>query len=366
MGLPPKVNAVFIDDSAEDRLRLNRALSGVRYIKLQPLPPPALHDVAQLVEDGPDAVLIDYQLSGHEAGRQAATYKGSTLAAALREKLAETPILLLTRRSLFAKGRVAAARDVLGAFDDLYVKEEIYDDPEQFARDLSTLVSGYQILGENQDKNWTALRDSLGAGTEEDELLLSADPPQDVLIDKAWRVSEVARWIRKTIIAYPGVLYDPLHASVALGVTKSSFLLPSVQAFLKKALYRGAFAPTEPHFWKRRLLLRAQGLLKKAGMGDAALADFAGAWRKVRRRSLEQAVCNTSRERPAEAVCYVLAEPVMRRHSLPYHPDSRPAVMDEARVSFKAIRTSNQYDERLFPADARKLLHMIQKSSDSP
>lgn len=68
---------------------------------------------------------------------------------------------------------------------------------------------------------------------------------------------------------------------------------------------------------------------------------------------------------PADTVCYVLGIPIRIENSLPYRPDDRPAIMDEARISFRAIRESNCFDERyLDPAD-RLLVGEIQKDSNA-
>jgi hypothetical protein len=194
--------------------------------------------------------------------------------------------------------------------------------------------------------------------------LWKADPPPEILSEDTWRVPEIARWIRGVLLHYPGILYDSLHASVALGLSRESLLRPSLLAFFRTARYTGVFAQKDSHFWKTRFLTKARALLRDVGLQDAPFTDFAKGWRRKRRISLPQAVCNTSGESPADSVCYVLREPVLRRYSLPYRPDPRPAVMDEARVSFKAIRTDNRYDERLFPPDSQQLLDAIQRGED--
>lgn len=38
----------------------------------------------------------------------------------------------------------------------------------------------------------------------------------------------------------------------------------------------------------------------------------------------------------------------MFKYSIKYYPDNRPSVMDEARVSFKAIKTSDEVNFELF------------------
>jgi hypothetical protein len=314
----------------------------------------------------PDVAIIDYQLTERETGREPATFKGSTLAAALREKLPDIPIVLTTRQSVLATGHAASARDLRGAFDELIIKESIQADSDHFASTLIHLAKGFRQLQKSHPRNWKTLQSLLKANDLEREELWRADPPTGVLSNTSWRIAEVARWMRETILQYPGILYDSLHASVALGLSREAFLRPSVQAFFKPARYVGVFAQADGHFWKARLLTKARALMQEASLQEAPFTDFAKAWRRKRRAELSQAVCNTSGEAPADSVCYILRQPVLRRYSLPYRPDTRPAVMDEARVSFQAIRTDNRYDERLFPPDARQLLDAIQRGQGRP
>lgn len=356
-----KLRVLAVDDNAGDRARLREALGQDGRLKLDIRFPPSVLDARSLANPKPDIAIIDYQLTEREAGRDPATFKGSTLAAALREKVPEIPIVLTTRQQVVAAGRIAAARDLRGAFDELVVKETLYRQNEEFADTLVRLARGFRKLSECRTRNWNALLKVLSADSVESDELLRADPPTD---EKGWRVPEAAGWIRGTLLAYPGIIYDSLHAAVALGLDPASFLKPSIQAFFKPAAYRGVFAPSEPHFWKTRLLDRTRRLMREAHQPDAPFTEFAKAWRKKRRSALGLAVCNTSKTMPADAVCYVLRQPVKRSFSLPYHPDTRPSVMDEARVSFAAIRSDNRYDERFFPPDARTLLESIQRGDE--
>jgi hypothetical protein len=97
-----------------------------------------------------------------------------------------------------------------------------------------------------------------------------------------------------------------------------------------------------------------------AGMSGACLHGFASAWTKHSGSGLELSTCVHSQKQPAECVCYVLSKPVKREFSLPYWPDNRPVVMDEARVSFKAIRESNEFKEEYVAPDASALVRPIQ------
>src|SRR2546426_3855549 len=123
MAKSSSMRVVFIDDTLQDRDAFVEALRRERDLRVESLAPPPEPNMSAIVDAGTvDAFILDYQLSAHEAGRSVASYKGSTLAAALREKSPKTPILLVTRRKIFSIGGAAAARDVSSAFDDLYIK----------------------------------------------------------------------------------------------------------------------------------------------------------------------------------------------------------------------------------------------------
>ena len=64
---------------------------------------------------------------------------------------------------------------------------------------------------------------------------------------------------------------------------------------------------------------------------------------------------------PADTVCHLLDVPVRLETSLPYRSDERPRVMDEARVSFKAIRERNDVDENNFDEVHRGIMKEIQQ-----
>lgn len=361
MAAPIKI--LVIDDNPDDRQGIADHLSDVPGIKALPAPPPADMDSRPLLAHNADLVLVDYQLSGREQGRPTASYKGSTLAAVLREKLPDHPILLMTREQLVSAGKVAPTRDVAGAFDELTIKGAIYADPRQAGADFVRLVKGFRALS-GARKDWNALRGVLGATREESVALHAAEPPEAVLRNEPWRVPEVARWIRLTLLKYPGVMYDALHAASVLGIDVRSYRRASIRRYFHAARYTGPFVSGYPVVWKGRFLNQARRLLRAAALHDEPLTSFAEAWRRKRGERLSPAICVWSRTSPADTVCYILQKPVMRRHSVPYRPDSRPAIMEQARVSFRAIRESDDYDPRLVAPDAHLLARAVERAAD--
>lgn len=362
-----RTKVLIVEDDSDDREAVREALEGFDFLELDIVPPPgSLDKVGDLVGRRPEVILVDYQLSEKEEDRETANYKGSTLGAAIREKVPTLPIVLITRATMERSGHVNPARDVFGAFDEFVVKDKIYDRPEVVAHELRRLAVGFKRLTAAKPKDWGTLRKVIGARPGEDDLLRSARPPSALLGHKAWRVVEIARWIRQTLIQFPGVLVSPLHAACTLGINVESLGRRSVLDYLKDSLYKGVFAPSPSYFWKLRLADRARRLLREVELAASPLTHFSEAWSKrfPSRKKLGLAVCNTSRRQRADSVCYLLQEPVLREYSLPYRPDERPAVMEGARISFKAIRTKDDYEEHLFPPDARSVLRAVQRESD--
>ncbi len=88
---------------------------------------------------------------------------------------------------------------------------------------------------------------------------------------------------------------------------------------------------------------------------------FPSALERTIKTQVERSKCIYSGETPADWVCYILNEPVRIKYSLAYRVDPRPKVMDEARVSFKAIRTSNEVNDELLDPLGRDMLTRIRK-----
>jgi hypothetical protein len=114
---------------------------------------------------------------------------------------------------------------------------------------------------------------------------------------------------------------------------------------MKDAAYDGPFQSSEERWWRGRLFQRAYTLVGQEKVGGSIGELFYEYCRK-KGKNVTPSRCCTSNQRFAESVCYVLRKPVKREYSLPYHPDNRPNVMETARVSFKAIRESNEISEK--------------------
>lgn len=165
------------------------------------------------------------------------------MAAFLRERPPECPIVLITRGSLFHTDKFANAFDVQGTFDDVILKEDVAEKPVDHQEYLVRLIEGFRALERQQSRDRRALYAVLKATEEEIRLLNQAQPPAQHGESGGWRVAEAARWIRKTLLAYPGILYDSIYAASMLGIAESAFLNRQIQKHFRQARYAGPFLP---------------------------------------------------------------------------------------------------------------------------
>lgn len=350
----PRVN--FIDDDSHDGERFAKLLRRGGYLDVHFfLPSPELN-LDAIIQPPPHLFLVDYELIRPQEAGIHANYLGGTLATAIRESLPDRPIVLITRRSLFAWDRDKHVMEASQIFDHVIYKGDMHQDPASVRKQLRSIAEGFRILREQQTRDWKTLLDVLEATEDEGKLLREAAPPPS-----GWQVFEAARWIRNTVLAYPGVLYDPLHAATALGIERNAFLGRRVQKLTRDAKYSGIFAPPEGRWWRIRLFTAVEKLIRKQGIQGPANRAFAEAFQNRYGEELPLAKCIYSGETPADWVCYIYKEPVKIRYSLVYHPDTRPAVMDDARVSFKAVRESDKVFDELFDAEGAKLLQEIRE-----
>lgn len=351
-----QIRVNFIEDNPDDGERYSGYLASSHRLDIQVFPPHPELNLDALRQPPPDLFLVDYELTREQPGGLHANYQGGTLTTAIREKLPEHPIVLITRKSLVIWNRDKHIMEASQTFDDVVYKDDISTDPEGIIDRLVSIVEGFRVLASKENRDWKALMDVLGATGDEERLLREAAPPPP-----PWQVFETARWIRNVILAYPGILYDPLHAATALGIEKDAFLGKRVQKLVKDAKYVGMFSPPEGRWWRTRLFAAAVELARQKGIDGPINHTFAKAFEKRYKEELPQAKCIYSGKTPADWVCYILSEPVRIEYSLAYYPDSRPAVMDEARVSFQAIRESNEVHDELFDSESAKRLQEIRE-----
>jgi len=322
-------------------------------------PPKSRTDYAHVNEAAPDLLLVDFNLDIPDENGQVIGISGVSLSTELRQNFPEVPIVLFTRKSVFNIHAYTKIKETLSSIDKIVYKQEVFKTDSTILDDLYKLATGYRILRNQTNRSWSNLLKILGASQSDSKLLEQANPA--VVPRQRWTAASVASWIRDIVLRFPGILYDAIHAATFLGVSKDAFLSESVQNAFAPAKYTGIFAPTEGRWWKSKLQTVAYSMMNKKEKELPLRYGFPAAWERSKGTSIDRAKCIFSGESPADWVCHILEEPVMIKYSLSYDADGRPTVMDEARVSFEAIRTSNDFDEKLVDPLGRELIADIRR-----
>jgi len=199
----------------------------------------------------------------------------------------------------------------------------------------------------------------MGATEQEAHTLREASPPIE---GKQWNIPQAANWIRNVVMGFPGILYDDLTSATRLGLDLESFTADAaVKDLFEPAKYRGVFHKYQQRWWRNRLFNIAQTYMVERDISGAVFQKFADAFEREYKRILKHSVCVYDGTEIADWVCYIYNKPVKQRNSIPYYPDNRPAVMDQARVSFKAIQESNDFDASLVDADSYEIVQKLWK-----
>jgi len=318
-------------------------------------------DFEALMKICPGLILVDFELIKPDSNGDVIGISGVTLSTELRQKFPDVPIVLFTRKSVFNINSYSDIKQTLSSLDDILYKHDVFKANSNLPDLLYELAVGFKKLGNIKTKKWENLLKVINAPESEYDNLKLADPPVYSEQDSKWSVSKSAKWIRDTLLYYPGILYDPVYAATFLGISEEAFLKKDVQEFFRRAKYSGIFSPPEGRWWKIKLTEIANAKMIKSEASMVIREGFPSLWKRIKKRHIERSKCIYSGESPADWVCYILKKPMMIKYSLFYRPDSRPSVMDEARVSFKAIRTSNEVNDTLFDPIGQELLPKIRK-----
>ena len=337
-----KLKIALVED--EDRTGLAtliRGLGGGEDFDVVPLSPPSDLDVIKLLNDQVDLFLVDYELDTVQPNGSLAPYRGLTFAARLREIWPAYPISLFTRSDLPAWTAARRTATAGASFDDIIYKDTgLQGDRQGTHAKLISLARGYRTLRESETRTLSALLDLLETDQTGQNCARQAQPPPD-----GWQEFEAAHWIRSTLLHYPGVLYNDAHAATALGISVDSFKEDAVQYTLEAAAYQGPFFEEQRRWWRHSLFDIATRICA-ASDGELGVREaFPRAAGEKLGVILEPSKDDYSGISPADTVCYLLGVPVRIETSLPYQPDSRPPTMEEARISFRAIRETNDVQE---------------------
>jgi hypothetical protein len=361
---------VYVDEANTDLKEYSRLLELGKTIQVIPQFPPSDLDTSNIVGIRPDAVVLDYELTRHRPEDNAhANYLGGSLATRLREGEPNTPILVLTRKSLIRQYPSIAlfpdAVDQLGAVDFLMFKDEVASDPKKATDVITAIIDGYSTLRSVPDRSWGSLLRALGSDDQEAESLQDSAPPLTRVSEdsgtREWNVPGAARWILRVLLRFPGVLYGEIDAATYLGLSVESFRMREVSTLLQPASYEGPFGKLAPHWWKSRLSRVVRQLMSDNGINLPVAEGFTEVLRSLKIAGATPSTCAYSGRPHADALCFILGKPVMREFCLDYYPDSRPPSMDTAKVSFKAILEDTRFDDMLLSSEGRIVAESVRR-----
>lgn len=361
-----KIKIIYIDDDKKDLKKYRRKFGEdertrdrfkIITMKSQNL----LEEMGEVKKNNPELILVDFDLSMPDEDKNVNLISGLTLSTELKQNFPEVPIVLFTRIEKFKiEDYSRINRTVFGSLDDVVYKNELFAQNEKLDS-FYTLAIGFKKLRESGSRKWKNLLKILETSEEDEYVLKLSDPP--ITSESEWSVSEAAYWIRNILIKYPGMLYNAMHSATFLGISEDAFLSNSIQEFFAEAKYSGVFTPPEGRWWKSRLQEIANSIMNEEEMGLPLREGFPLSLERNKGTKIERSRCVYSREFYPETVCYILHKPVKIKYSLSYRADSRPDVMDEARASFEAIRTSNEVNDELFDPLGKEKLENIRKMS---
>lgn len=372
-----QVTVVYIDDEINSITEVGQIatsqaqdiLSAHPLIDVVPIPTGKLDDILQRTREYQgDIYLVDLDLTSVQQDKTASTFKGSTLADAIRDIYIDVPIVLFTKQSVLDDLNPERRRQILHQsqiFDAIILKDEIYERDQEIRDEIVSLVQGFRMLNDKSPKNITNLYSVIGMTPEEEPHLREVSLP---LYEGKWIATEANHWIRHVLAEFPGILYDDLHAATMLGISLEAFLDERVQNILESAKYMGDF-PLPQHrrrWWKIRVNQAIQKFIfSQAKLNDPLSATFQEAFLAEFGTELQSSICTWDCTPTADWVCYVRKEPVKLEHTLKYYPnDMRPKIMDEPRVSFRAIRENNDFDPAFLDKKGSELIDKIEKMDD--
>ena len=212
------IRIVLFEDKDGERLKRAIERFGGDDFEVTTFFPPTDLALAAAFDVKADLFLVDYELDTVQPDESIANYRGTTLAARLRERKPEFPIVLLTSKDLPAWTMDRRVVEASNIFDDIVYKDQEFshDTPSVKAKLLSLAIN-YRELRLCEDRSVPALLDLLKSDDEGKEQARRSNAP-----DSDWKAVEAARWVRSTLLGYPGVVYDCKHAAVALRISLES------------------------------------------------------------------------------------------------------------------------------------------------
>ncbi|MGA9098010.1 MAG: hypothetical protein WB392_03670, partial [Methanotrichaceae archaeon] len=251
---------VYIEDESRDSSKYKRILESeesdgkgfnVEIVNAQDIEIPKFFD--ELKGDKPDLLLIDLDLSTAR-DRFVFGLSGASTSNILREKFSDIPIIIFTRKDII-KNKFPAIEQIIISVDEIVFKDEIRKDIKNYIKLFVNIVEGYRLIREKNPKKFDDILALLKVPQHAIDLVKLADPP--LMQDNGTSCYLIAKWIRKNILNFPGILYDPINAATLLGISEKAFLSDEVQHTFAGAKYEGIFGPSEGRWWKPELNILA-------------------------------------------------------------------------------------------------------------
>lgn len=337
------VRAMLLDDNEDDREMFGR-LSQYG-LPCTAMAPPLLsaveEEVVIPVNDGTyDLVLVDFLLDQESTdSAQSVTYRGSTPAALLKDRCPHVPVVLVTTEDRYRE-YIEQRTELSTLFDFVVSKREVRDRDgrRDVAEKLQDLALGFRKLRsvvEIQDAaaRWERFGEALVATDEELHSLREAWP--DALPGSA---SELARWLLKGLLKYPGPLRDGAETAVMMGLVRGAMVDSTIREWTSGVAYSGVFARVHERWWSSRLLEALEGALGESALNPsgeraAALARLIGL------EEPQVARCNWCDEPNVHRICSVCGVAVDSTHHLEAKHAQRPTWALPAVVCFRCIET---------------------------
>ncbi len=347
---------IYIDDEEKDRIYYTNEFENdeednilKKLFKITSLDTPKNKSDMDYIKDlQPDILLLDYDLSSVGQDNSITIFSGDSLPVEMRRIFPEIPICLFTRRSIL--GNIILLSDnVRKTIDDVIYKNELVTNKGNI-EDLYILITCYKVLRNNKPQNFKELARLLKNPNELNyEKLLYSNPRLFSKENPPYLIFRISKWIREIVKKYPGILYDDIYCSTFLGIDKESFNEnEEVCKLFESAKYKGIFADSKIRWWKSEIQKIAINFIANQNLDIGEIRkDFPVAWKRKTGNSLKETKCIFSGKKYPEWVCCLLNEPVRLEYTLPYFMDNRPDIFEESRVSFEAIRISEDFDEEL-------------------
>jgi len=245
-----KFTVLWIDDDSTRKTEADNIKSRLKLdvdIKFIDVKNKSLPDELKkiLSSEEPDLILMDHMF---DRVNKNGYNTGSTAAEVIHEKWQACPIVCVTEVDL---------KDI-----DLH-KQSIYEDIFKFANissydsTLVSIVASFQELKKKRPQNIDDFIGLLKAPEDDYERLIAVIPEElknkELYRDESLPLT-ISRWVRHTLMAKPGFLYDRLWAATLLGIKEES--LPKIEHIFSEAKYSGIFADEgkdKERWWQSKL-----------------------------------------------------------------------------------------------------------------